>query len=622
MKGLMERIIKNPAFAGFLFVLVFALGGPNAYAATTPSLGAAASYGLLSTTYVDPVTATASTINGDVGYTIAPAQAPVWVGTNYGAGAPYATAGADQGTALTAVNGVGQGCVVIAGALNAVTIGANPPGVFPPGCYEMAAAMVITLSTSVTLDLTAPGGVGNTWIFKSTGGGLTTGADSFITLANGASACNVFWAPVGATTIGAYTGALPNLTKLFIGTIIDDASISLGANSSLLGRALSFASSVTLGDNATINVPAGCTTPPVGSGRTSKATINVVKTVINDNGGTKKVSDFPLFVNGTPAVSGVINSYPFDAYWITETKDSNYTQTFSGDCDKNGSFSAYPGADYICIVTNNDIGAPVVVPPVPPLIDVVKVPSPLALPGGPGKVDYTYTLTNVGTVPVTDITMVGDTCSPIVLASGDTNSNGKLEVTETWKYTCSWNLTETHTNTVTATGWANGISTVDVASATVIVGKSTVHPLIHVTKIPSPFTLPVEGGMVTYTKKVTNPGTVALSNVTLTDDKCASVKFVSGDTNSNSKLEPTETWTYTCKASIKSTTTNTVIAKGEANGFTVRDFAVATVVVATAVPKLPNTGVLPMENAIWPVIALGILAASILLYAILRKKIV
>lgn len=275
----------------------------------------------------------------------------------------------------------------------------------------------------------------------------------------------------------------------------------------------------------------------------------------------------------------------------------------------------------VCIITNNDIGAPVVVPPVPPLIDVVKVPSPLSLPGGPGKVDYTYTLTNIGTVPVTDITMVGDTCSPIILASGDTNSNGKLEVNETWKYTCSWNLTETHTNTVTATGWANGISAVDLASATVIVGAPTVHPLIHVTKIPKPLTLPAQGGMVTYTNKVTNPGTVPLSNVKLSDDKCANVKYVSGDTNKDSKLDHSETWTYVCRSSLKKTTTNTVIATGEANGFKVRDLAVANVVVATAVPKLPNTGVAPMVNLlVWPAIASGFLAISLTLYLVRKNE--
>ena len=146
------------------------------------------------------------------------------------------------------------------------------------------------------------------------------------------------------------------------------------------------------------------------------------------------------------------------------------------------------------------------VPPVPPLIDVVKVPSPLALPAGPGPVPYTYTLRNIGTVPVTNITMVGDTCSPITLVSGDINANAVLDVSETWTYTCSTTLSATHTNTVVATGWANGVSATDIASATVVVGLPVVPPLIHVTKVPSPLALPAGGGMVTYTETSHQPG--------------------------------------------------------------------------------------------------------------------
>ncbi len=619
MKLFCYKSIMSIFVVSFVLIVLGLTGPTAALAATTPSLGAAATYGLLSTTYVDFVTPLQSTINGDVGFTIAPAQVPLGLQAIYGPGAPYATAGIDQGTALTALNI--QACTPILGALNAVTIGANPPGTFPPGCYTMAGAMIITLGTSVTLDLTAAGGVGSTWIFKSTGGALTTGADSFITLANGASACDVFWVPVGATTIGAYTGALPNVTKLFIGTIIDDAGITLGANSSLLGRALSFASTVTLGDNATINVPV-CAVPPVpgGSGAVT-GSLNVIKLVINDNGRTKTIADFPLFVNGLQVGSGVANNYPTPGtYTVTETADPNYTRTFSGDCDSTGHVTLNTYDSKFCLVTNNDIGAPVVVPPVPPIIDVVKVPSPLSLPTGPGLVNYTYTLRNIGTVPVTDITMVGDSCSPITLTSGDTNTDAKLQVNETWVYNCSTTLTATHTNIVTAIGWANGISATDIANATVVVGSPVVPPLIHVTKVPSPLTLLAGGGMVTYTEKITNPGTVALSNVVLTDDKCSPMKYISGDTNSDSKLDSSETWTYTCQTKLTETTTNLAIATGEANGLTVRDFAIATVTVATLAPALPNTGVAPQQVAlVWLGITVSILLLLTILY-IIRKK--
>src|SRR6185295_5034276 len=98
---------------------------------------------------------------------------------------------------------------------------------------------------------------------------------------------------------------------------------------------------------------------------------------------------------------------------------------------------------------------------------------------------------------VSAITMVGDSCSPITLVSGDSNADGKLDVNETWIYHCATTLSATHTNTVVATGWANGLSATDIASATVVVGvPAVVPPLIHVTKVPNPLTLLAGGGMV------------------------------------------------------------------------------------------------------------------------------
>lgn len=225
------------------------------------------------------------------------------------------------------------------------------------------------------------------------------------------------------------------------------------------------------------------------------------------------IANFPLAIDAGAVVSGVGNSTTVGLHTVSESTDVGYTSLISGDCAANGTITLVVGDIKFCIITNNDIAAVVsssggsVILPflVPPLIDVVKVPDPLALPGGPGLVKYTYTLRNIGTIPVTNITMVGDTCSPIVLISGDTNTDGRLDVTETWVHTCSTTLTKTHTNTVVATGWANGISAVDIASATVIVGLPVVPPLIHVTKIPNPLSLKAGGGPVTYTETITNP---------------------------------------------------------------------------------------------------------------------
>lgn len=551
----MKKLNKNSTV---IILVAFMLGFTGiitssmaAYAATTPSLGAAATYGVLASTYTNT---SASTVNGDVGFTTGPAVAPGGTHNNYGSGAPYATAGTDQGSALSNLNA--QPCDFNLGAAVDLSSLTQP---LAPGVYCSTGAMSIT----TTLTLSGSG----TYIFRADGA-LNTAASASVILANGASACDIFWTPTGATTLGANT--------TFAGTVIDNAGITVGANTTWTGRALAFGGTVTT-DTTTITVPA-C----------APASINVVKTVINDNGRTKGVSDFPLFVNGTPVTSGATNTFAPGAYTVTETADPNYTQTFSGDCDASGNVSLAPGDNKFCIVTNDDIAAPVVVPPVPPLIEVIKVPSPLNLPSGAGSVTYTFTLRNVGTVPVTNLTMIDDTCSPLTLISGDTNSNAQLEVSETWTYTCSTTISQTHTNNVVATGLANGITAVDVASATVVVGSAVVPPLIHVTKIPNPLTL-LAGGSVTYTLKITNPGTIALGNVTLSDDKCGPLVFVSGDTNNDTNLDTTETWVYTCSTILNKSTTNIAMASGTASGMTARDLAIATVIVGSA-PGLPNTG--------------------------------
>ncbi|PIZ93971.1 MAG: hypothetical protein CO029_03695 [Candidatus Magasanikbacteria bacterium CG_4_9_14_0_2_um_filter_41_10] len=108
------------------------------------------------------------------------------------------------------------------------------------------------------------------------------------------------------------------------------------------------------------------------------------------------------------------------------------------------------------------------------------------------------------------------------------------------------------------------------------------------------------------------------------------MKYVSGDTNGNSKLDITETWVYTCQSTLTKTTVNTVTASGEANGLKVKDFAIATVVVAATrtlavpvavVPKLPDTGLPPSEKNIpWNIIVPTSIFAMLTLFYFVRRK--
>ncbi|MDP3954550.1 MAG: ice-binding family protein [bacterium] len=253
----------------------------------------------------------------------------------------------------------------------------------------------------------------------------------------------------------------------------------------------------------------------------------------------------------------------------------------------------------------------------PPLINVVKVPTPLALSSGPGTVTYDYVVTNVGIVALSNVTVNDNRCNSTVFVSGDANSNSMLDTNETWMYRCTAVLSETTTNTVTVTGQANGWTAVDTANATVVVSAQLPPPLIRLVKVPSVFVLPVGGGAVTYTYTVTNPGSEPLNNVSIVDDECTGlpgrVAGHPGDLNQNNLLESNETWTFTCQTNITQTTTNTGTAEGHANGLTAIDFSLATVVVAP--PGFPETGIAPDKTSIlWSVMMLtGVLTALIVI---------
>lgn len=214
-------------------------------AATAPFLGATSTFGVVSSTFTNSNTAPQTIVNGSVCYTTPPVTPPLTI-TGVTVTPCDPATGVDQGLAEANLNG--QPCVSLgagAVALDAVIVGTNPPGTIPPGCYSSGGAMNVTLSTTVTL---AGAGV---YIFRP-GDALNTGANSQVVLANGACASDVFWAPVGATTLGANAALSP--TPTFVGNILDAAGITIGHFANLTGRALAFGGTVTTDAN-TITVP-------------------------------------------------------------------------------------------------------------------------------------------------------------------------------------------------------------------------------------------------------------------------------------------------------------------------------------------------------------------------------
>ena len=203
-----------------------------------------------------------------------------------------------------------------------------------PGVYTVGAS---TLNGNLTLS-----GAG-VYIFRSSSS-VTADPGAQVTLINGASACDVYWQIPASMTIG--SGAHVE------GTIIADTQlISLGTGASLKGRALSRTAAVTLDSNQ-ITQPTCAPLLPV------LPTLTVTKIVV---GGTKVVSDFPLFIDNVAVVSGVSSTTSLGLHTISETSDTTYTSSISGDCAINGSITLNAADVKSCIITNT------FVPPAAPL---------------------------------------------------------------------------------------------------------------------------------------------------------------------------------------------------------------------------------------------------------------
>jgi uncharacterized repeat protein (TIGR01451 family) len=115
--------------------------------------------------------------------------------------------------------------------------------------------------------------------------------------------------------------------------------------------------------------------------------LTVVKQVINDNGGLLTANDFPLFVSGTPVVSGVANGFAPGTYTVSEVGQAGYEAgTWGGDCAADGTVHLAIGDNKTCTLINDDI---------PPELKIVKSAiEGFAFTGG--ELEYSITVSNIG----------------------------------------------------------------------------------------------------------------------------------------------------------------------------------------------------------------------------------
>ena len=122
-----------------------------------------------------------------------------------------------------------------------------------------------------------------------------------------------------------------------------------------------------------------------------------------------------------------------------------------------------------------------------PGIHVEKTADPDSLPAGGGDVTYTYVVTNTGDVPLSDIDLSDDKCSPVGYVSGDENDDHKLGVKEAWTFECKQTITKDTENTVTATGRHGDtkVDDTDKARVTVAEPEPSEEPSVEPSEEPS-----------------------------------------------------------------------------------------------------------------------------------------
>jgi len=152
---------------------------------------------------------------------------------------------------------------------------------------------------------------------------------------------------------------------------------------------------------------------------------------------------------------------------------------------------------------------------------LAKTPSPTTYSAAGQVINYSYLLTNTGNVGISNIAITDNKVTPVSCPATTLAAGAQMTCTGTYSITAADVAATSVTNTATATGTpAGGVLPPATATATInFVGT----PGWTLAKTPNPTTYSLPGQVITYTYVLKNTGPIAISAISLTDNKVTTV---------------------------------------------------------------------------------------------------
>jgi uncharacterized repeat protein (TIGR01451 family) len=198
-------------------------------------------------------------------------------------------------------------------------------------------------------------------------------------------------------------------------------------------------------------------------------------------------------------------------------------------------------------------------------IAITKMPDLIQAHEG-DVIAYTYTVTNPGNVPLSNVSVTDNRTEDITYQSGDTDSDGRLDTDETWIFTATYTIptgdADHLVNPAAAHGSYAGVGTIiDWTTASVDI----LRPAIAINKTADPVEA-YEGDTITYAYTITNTGNTPLSAISVNDDEIEDITYQSGDTNGDDMLDTDETWVFTATHTITAADNSPLVNTATASG--------------------------------------------------------